>query len=208
MLAYQSLRLDLAGGARLPGDQIVVSDIANRLRISPTPVREALARLSGERLVDDRRNYGYFVPLPSWFDLVELYDLCELHLDAALREAEQPQRERTTLPAAASGPGSPSVGDAGGVLHHAVLALSSNARLAEAGRTYVDGLAAARRIEAELYGADLDCEARLARLLGGKAWAQARSLLRDAFQLRRARAEPVAFALAAASRTRNRRHIV
>ncbi|MGK6355675.1 GntR family transcriptional regulator [Sphingomonas sp. DT-207] len=207
--AYKNLRIDLAGRSRLPGDQIVVGEVASALRISATPVREALARLSGERLVDDRRSHGYFVPLLSWFDLVELHDLCELHLGAALRDAEQHGDGRESrLAAGTERSFLQPCDDPSGDALRAVLALSRNARLVAAGQIHIEALAAARHTEAELYGSNAERDAQLVELLRQHAWKSARTLLRDEFRLRRSRAERVAFAMAAACRARNSRHIV
>ena len=56
---YMGLRGELARAERAPGGQIRVDETAARFGISPTPVREALARLSGERLAP--RNAMLFV---------------------------------------------------------------------------------------------------------------------------------------------------
>jgi hypothetical protein len=204
---YRNLRHDLATGSINPGDQIIVTEVAKRLGISPTPVREALARLVGERLVEDRRHHGYFVPLPSWFELVELYDLCEMHLLAALREAQRdrplfaPGRTRPIMaPFAGSGPSEEPLA--------LILALSRNARLAFAGRIYLENIAAAMRAEAGLWD-DRDArEADLCTLLAAGAWGEGIQAVRREFRVRRSRAEPVAYAMAAAHRARNRPNIV
>lgn len=201
--AYRTLRQNLADGDFQPGDQIVVTEIARRLCISATPVREALARLVGERLVEDRRHYGYFVPLPSWFDLVELYDLCEMHVSAALGEVRR-SRRRSAIPVAV--PRDLAVRDDGARLA-AILGLSQNARLLVAGQLTLEALGGAMRTEACLYP---DSNGR--EILGAQvelgAWSLALRSLRREFSVRRSRAEPVSYAMAAAHRARNRGNIV
>lgn len=71
--AYRLLRADLASGQLKPHVQIKVGPIAANLKISPTPVREALSRLAGERLVVDRRHLGYFAAGLNERTLAELY---------------------------------------------------------------------------------------------------------------------------------------
>jgi DNA-binding GntR family transcriptional regulator len=78
------LRLRLKSGAYPPGEPLPITDLARELGLSPTPVREALSRLAGQGLVEDRRGRGYFVWRLDALDLVELYDLHALFVGAAL----------------------------------------------------------------------------------------------------------------------------
>lgn len=57
--ALASLRDRIQSGALPGGAQVIVQDEAERLRLSTTPVREALARLSGEGLVERAASGGY-----------------------------------------------------------------------------------------------------------------------------------------------------
>lgn len=57
------------------GMPLVTTTVAKELGLSPTPVREALARLAGEGIIEHRPGRGYFAPSPSSSDIVELYDL-------------------------------------------------------------------------------------------------------------------------------------
>jgi hypothetical protein len=202
---YRSLRQSLAAGTVQPGDQIVVTEVAKRLGVSPTPVREALARLVGERLVEDRRHHGYFVPLPSWFDLLELYELCEMLVCAALRDA----RGRDAPSEIAAAP----LSDGRAVLEPfaaqltELLSLSRNARLVAAGRLHVECLSAPIRVEAALYS-DTNERLQLAALISAGNWPGALQTVKREFRIRRSHAEPVAFAIAAAHRARNRANIV
>ncbi|MEP7243545.1 MAG: GntR family transcriptional regulator [Gammaproteobacteria bacterium] len=58
---YQSLVERIATGAAPAGERLVIDRIANQLRVSLIPVREALARLSAEGLVEYQLNRGYRV---------------------------------------------------------------------------------------------------------------------------------------------------
>ncbi|MEU6260212.1 GntR family transcriptional regulator [Streptomyces griseorubiginosus] len=55
------LRRLLLARELLPGDRLLVSDLAQRFGVSPTPVREALSLLEGEGLVAKRPRQGYVV---------------------------------------------------------------------------------------------------------------------------------------------------
>lgn len=68
---YRTLRPSLISMTRSPGSQIKIGEVADELRVSPIPVREAFVRLAVERLVEHRQGVGYFVrPL----DLDEIQD--------------------------------------------------------------------------------------------------------------------------------------
>ena len=56
--ALQALRQRLRDGAYAPGAPLVIIELAHELNISATPMREALARLAGEGLIEDRRGVG------------------------------------------------------------------------------------------------------------------------------------------------------
>jgi len=60
--ALASLRRRLMEGAYGPGAPIVILDEARRLRLSTTPVREALAWLGGAGLVEHSTTGGYRAP--------------------------------------------------------------------------------------------------------------------------------------------------
>ncbi|MFT4267256.1 MAG: GntR family transcriptional regulator [Xenophilus sp.] len=79
---YQELRDDIFAFRRLPGDRFAENDVAERLRVSRTPVREALMRLQSEGLVRGYfRNGWEVVPLDlsRFAALYELREMIELH---------------------------------------------------------------------------------------------------------------------------------
>lgn len=57
------------------GRPLVATALATELGLSPTPVREALARLSGEGVLEHRPGHGYFAPSPTASDIADLYEL-------------------------------------------------------------------------------------------------------------------------------------
>jgi DNA-binding GntR family transcriptional regulator len=61
MLAYDQIRALILGGEMSPGARLSQLDLADRLGISRTPVREALRRLAGEGLVDALPQRGFRV---------------------------------------------------------------------------------------------------------------------------------------------------
>ena len=60
-IALDTLREELRAGVHSAGSRLTANDIAERLSLSQTPVREALSRLAGEGLLLDRRGQGLFV---------------------------------------------------------------------------------------------------------------------------------------------------
>lgn len=87
-MALGMLRGQLRGGAYVLGEPLTIVDLARDMGLSATPVREALSRLAGEGLVQDRRGRGYFAWRFDVADLVELYALNLLHLAGALGDDE------------------------------------------------------------------------------------------------------------------------
>ena len=51
---YQALLQGIMNGLLQPGERLVVEYLAQDLDVSPTPVKQALARLSGEGFVETR----------------------------------------------------------------------------------------------------------------------------------------------------------
>ncbi|WP_053226217.1 GntR family transcriptional regulator [Solirubrobacter soli] len=73
-LAYEQIRRLVLDGDIAPGERLGQVELAERLGISRTPVREALRRLSAEGLVELRPNRGFWA--------------ADLGLDAVLRRLE------------------------------------------------------------------------------------------------------------------------
>lgn len=69
------LRADILAGKWAPGEKLLLLGLSERYDTSSTVVREALTRLTGDRLVELKPNRGFFVPELS---LSELNDFNEL----------------------------------------------------------------------------------------------------------------------------------
>jgi DNA-binding transcriptional regulator YhcF (GntR family) len=82
--ALRELRARLRQGSLPPDTRLAATDLAAELSLSPTPVREALSRLAGEGLLEDRRGQGFFVRRLARRDIAVLYRLSEAHLALAL----------------------------------------------------------------------------------------------------------------------------
>lgn len=73
--AARSLREDILSGAIPAGARLGEAELAGRLSVSRTPIREALTRLSAEGLVDLQPNRGARVATWSREELREIFDL-------------------------------------------------------------------------------------------------------------------------------------
>jgi len=78
---YAAIRDQLRKGAFRPGERLEPAAFADQLNASVTPIRDALHRLTGERLVDAPRHEGFRVPLVTETMLRHLY---AWHLDLLL----------------------------------------------------------------------------------------------------------------------------
>lgn len=73
--AYASLLAAIRGGEFQPGDRLRETDVAERLSLSRTPVREALRRLEADGIVEHRPRLGAVIRKLSHAELVELYEM-------------------------------------------------------------------------------------------------------------------------------------
>lgn len=88
-LAYEVLRRAIMGGTLPPGTKLTQSQVAKQLRVSTTPVREALGRLAGDGLVRIDVHRGAIVRGLDKEELVEIYELRLVLEPLAVRKAAQ-----------------------------------------------------------------------------------------------------------------------
>lgn len=79
------LRRMLRDDGLAPGQHLPINDISVALGLSASPVREALSRLCGEGLVEERRGLGYFTRAMPTEDIVGLLELEQAHVELAVR---------------------------------------------------------------------------------------------------------------------------
>lgn len=73
--AYAQLLAAIRTGEFAPGDRLRETDVADRLNLSRTPVREALRRLEADGIVEHRPRMGAVIRQLSHSELVELYEM-------------------------------------------------------------------------------------------------------------------------------------
>ncbi len=74
-LAYARLVEAIRSGVFRPGDRLREVDIAERLSLSRTPIREALRKLEADGIVEHRARIGAVIRRLSHGEVVELYEM-------------------------------------------------------------------------------------------------------------------------------------
>lgn len=77
---YEVLRSSILSGELAPGDRLIETQLAEQLRVSRTPIREAIRQLQREELVIGDTGSGLRVASMSIEDAAQLYD-CRLVLE-------------------------------------------------------------------------------------------------------------------------------
>lgn len=101
---FNAVKADYLSGRIRPGPRIDLQVIADRHRASTTPVREAIHRLIGERLIEPHPDGGFRLVTADTLRLTHLYTwycqqmLAALHLlrDTSLARALEPFRRSAT----------------------------------------------------------------------------------------------------------------
>jgi len=86
---YEQIREAIQQGDFVPGERILEEEIANRFKISRTPVREALRRLEDEGLLVHQAHQGLTVAKLDYQMVMELFIVRDVLEGAAARMAAQ-----------------------------------------------------------------------------------------------------------------------
>jgi DNA-binding GntR family transcriptional regulator len=208
--ALSALRTKLRNGGFAAGSPLVAAELATALAVSITPVREALAHLAGEGLIEERRGRGYFAHRLEMAELEGLYRLHGAYIDAALEE----QAQRLALPSSdINRPRTTAVGRdalwirmATETFFATVVKGGDNRPLMMAHQQVTDRLAAPRLHEAVVFddlGAELDS---LVEALDGGNLETSRAAVRAYHARRLASAKPLAAHLQEVSGANSRAH--
>lgn len=73
--AYMKLHQAISEGIFVPGDRLRETDVAQRLSLSRTPVREALRKLEADGIVEHRPRIGAVIRTLTHTEVVELYEM-------------------------------------------------------------------------------------------------------------------------------------
>lgn len=83
---YEIIKLDICNGTYGPGYWLQEKELAAKLQVSRSPVREALRRLVADRLVIEKPNKGIFVREFTKKDIEEIYAMRVLIENYAIEE--------------------------------------------------------------------------------------------------------------------------
>jgi len=86
-IAYDSLRSMILSGEVRPGERLGERELARRIQVSRTPLREALGRLERDGLAVSKPGLGYFAPEFDPKAVDEIYEFRELLEVHAVRAA-------------------------------------------------------------------------------------------------------------------------
>lgn len=95
---YQALKTRVMAGELAPGERIDPTRLSLELAASATPIREALQRLAGERLVESWQQEGFRQPFVTEASLRDLYGWSEEVLRVVLRAIERSGSEPPPRP--------------------------------------------------------------------------------------------------------------
>lgn len=98
--AAQFVRDGIRDGRWRPGETLEATALAAELGISASPVREAFARLRGERLLEARHRGGYSIPMLQPHELESEYRLMSLLAMSLATRPLEPRRAPRSSPAA------------------------------------------------------------------------------------------------------------
>lgn len=87
---YRTILDELGAGHYRAGQRLGVKEIADRLHVSPTPIREILSRLVGRGVIEERRSEGYYLTRLEVRDVADLYRLHGHCTGLAIRELAWP----------------------------------------------------------------------------------------------------------------------
>ena len=185
---YAAIKDQLRKGAFRPGERLEPAVFSDQLSASVTPIRDALHRLTGERLVETPRHEGFRVPLITEIMLRNLY---AWHLDllllATARRYRGPISAKKGEEASTYSPLNPL--DQRNVLFLRLVETGGNPEHLFALRALIERMEPYQRFEDELLDAvQVETEAISAAISSGDRTALRKSLM--AYHRRRARLVP------------------
>ena len=191
---YRELKERLMAAEFAPGEHLEPVALGETLNASATPVRDALQRLAGERLVDAPLHEGFRAPAPTEPELRDLFEWSARLLEVALRRGPQGSSHRDS----GSTTGPDSVAD----VFLAIVRTTGSEEHAAAMAGLLDRLAPVRTIEHLLFE---DIEEEFAELQLLLASGNAGELRRGIAAYHRRRVRAVSDLLAALRRETGRR---
>ncbi len=145
-LAFEKLMQAIEAGTYVPGDRLREVEVADRLSLSRTPVREALRRLEAENIIEHRPRVGAVIRTLGQAEVVELYEM-RLVLErtaaemAAKHAAEAEVEDMAAINDEIAGSGGgPKAAAINQVFHHSIYVAARNRFLLDAARAMNNAL--------------------------------------------------------------------
>jgi DNA-binding GntR family transcriptional regulator len=212
--AYARMKAALHDFRWVPGDRFSEAEVAQRLGVSRTPVREALFRLRNEGFLDVESKAGWFVRPIDFERVDQLYDL-RIVLETACvarlgqREADPPQlqalKQAWLVPVAERLSDGRAVGELDEAFHAELVAAAGNAEIARVHRELTDRIRIVRRLDftrADRIDATYQEHAKILRAVIQRKVDQAQLLLKS--HIEQSRLEVRKITLAALQQARER----
>jgi DNA-binding transcriptional ArsR family regulator len=190
-----TLRTQFRDGAWVEGEPLTVGDLASECGVSQTPVREALARLAGEGLVEDRRGRGYYARRIDGAELADLYRVQRILGRVALASGpcSRGSAQHPYLCSPTDFLTSPVAAWEG--LFESLLKRANSTLLTQEQRRLANLLAPARRIEQLVLGEAAGDFEPLAAALAGSRWADTAAALEPLLMKRQATVDELVVAM-------------
>lgn len=166
---YQALKSRVMAGTFAPGERIDPARLSDDLSASATPIRDALHRLAGERLVESWQQEGFRQPFLTEAILRDLYGWAGDLVQVATRAAERPAGSPPPTP-----PLDQDEPSLTGNLMNWIALHSPNAEHAAAMASLTDRLHVIRLAEARLFEPTLEELGQLVGLVELQRWPQVR----------------------------------
>jgi len=152
---YQQLKAELFDFALMPGDRFTESEVAARMSVSRTPVREALYRLERDGYLEVMFRSGWQVKPFDFRQFENLYDLRVILETAAVRKlCEMPERppldelkEFWLVPANERLTDGRGVGQYDELFHETIVAATGNAEMARIHHDITERIRIIRRLD-------------------------------------------------------------
>lgn len=152
--AYRGIRRMISENAFGLGEYVLEQELADRLGMSRTPVREALIRLTQEGLIEVRPRHGMRILPISPQDMAEIYDIVTaletLAVETAAARSHSPEvlaaldNTIADMDAALAVDDLIAWAEADEAFHRMIVAMGGNTRLAGAVNTYLNQIRRAR----------------------------------------------------------------
>lgn len=164
---YQELKSWLVDYRFLPGERLHIADLADRLGVSSTPVREALNRLHAEELLLSVPNKGFFSKVLSLREMIDLHDMAKVLLRNAVDGHAEIWTPAELAPAGADPRSAADLAQALETLFERIVGLARNQVMTTVMRNVSDRTHYVRMLDLQMPGRTAQVGAEVAALTDG-----------------------------------------